>query len=165
VVCNSLSKNVGMSGWRIGYVIAAAPFLDELLKAQQHLVTCAATPLMMYVAEHFDALREVTRPQIREVVARRAEVVAELDRLGIEHLPGSATFYVFASIRPSALGSEAFCRRLLDEHRVAAVPGIGYGESCDGFVRLSVGTETLPRIVAALEAIQALIDTTAVAAA
>lgn len=165
VVCNSMSKNFGMSGWRVGYVIAAAPFLDELLKAQQHLVTCAATPLSMYVAEHFDELREVTRPQIRAVVARRAEIVAELDRLGIDHLEGTATYYVFASIRPSALGSEAFCERLLDEHRVAAVPGIGYGDSCDAFIRLSVGTETFPRTVAALEAIRRLIDTTAAAAA
>lgn len=165
VVCNSMSKNFGMSGWRVGYVIAAAPFLDELLKAQQHLVTCAATPLSMYVAEHFDELRAVTRPQIRAVVARRAEIVAELDRLGIGHLDGTATYYVFASIRPSPLGSEAFCERLLEEHRVAAVPGIGYGDSCDAFIRLSVGTETLPRTVAALEAIRQLIDATTAAAA
>jgi aminotransferase len=165
VVCNSMSKNFGMSGWRVGYVIAAAPFLDELLKAQQHLVTCAATPLSMYVAEHFDELRAVTRPQIRAVVARRAEIVSELHRLGISHLEGTATYYVFASIRPSALGSEAFCERLLEEHRVAAVPGIGYGDSCDAFIRLSVGTETFPRTVAALEAIRQLIDATAAAAA
>ncbi len=165
VVCNSLSKNFGMSGWRVGYVIAAAAFLDELLKAQQHLVTCAATPLTTYVAQHYDELRAVTRPQIRAVVRRRAEIVAELDRLGIDRLPGAATFYVFASIRPSTLGSERFCERLLEEHRVAAVPGIGYGASCDAFIRLSVGTETFPRTVAALESIRDLIDATAAAAA
>ena len=165
VVCNSLSKNFGLSGWRVGYVIASAAFLDELLKAQQHLVTCAATPLTMYVAEHFDELRAVTRPQVRAVVQRRAEIVAELDRLRIDYLPGAATFYVFASIRPSALGSEAFCERLLEEHSVAAVPGIGYGASCDAFIRLSVGTESLPRTVAALEAIRDLIDDTAATAA
>ena len=164
-MCNSLSKNFGLSGWRVGYVIASAAFLDELLKAQQHLVTCAATPLTMYVAEHFDELRAVTRPQVRAVVQRRAEIVAELDRLRIDYLPGAATFYVFASIGPSALGSEAFCERLLEEHRVAAVPGIGYGASCDAFIRLSVGTESLPRTVAALEAIRDLIDDTAAAAA
>jgi aspartate aminotransferase/aminotransferase len=50
---------------------------------------------------------------------------------------------------------------LLDEHHVAAVPGIGYGDSCDAFVRVSVGTESMERTVAGLRAIRALIDQTA----
>lgn len=165
IICNSLSKNLGLSGWRIGYVIAEAGFIDELLKAQQHLVTCAPTPLGAYVVEHFDELREAAAPQIRSVVQRRAEIARELDRLGVSYLPGRATFYVFASTRPSALGSEAFCDRLLEEYSVAAVPGVGYGPSCDGFIRLSVGTETWERTVAALEGIRALIDATARVAA
>jgi aminotransferase len=165
VVCNSLSKNFGMSGWRIGYVIAAAGFIDQLLKGQQHLVTCAATPLSHYVIRHYDELRELTRPQINAVLERRRTIVDELDRLGIGYLSGSATFYVFVSTAPSALGSEEFCRRLLEQHRVAAVPGIGYGGSCDGLIRISVGTETLERTFAALTSIRSLIDDTARAAA
>jgi aminotransferase len=161
VVCNSLSKNVGMSGWRIGYALASSSFLDQLLKAQQHLVTCAATPLSVYAADHYRELREVVAPQIAAVVARRAEIVTHLDRLGIGHLPGDCTFYVFVSTGASALDSEAFCGRLLDEHRVAAVPGIGYGASCDKFIRVSVGTESLDRTVAALKRVRALIDETA----
>jgi aminotransferase len=161
VVVNSISKNLGMSGWRIGYAIADAAQIDELLKVNQHLVTCPATILSDYVATHFDALLDVTAPQIAAVVDKRAAVVRELDRLGIGHLGGTATFYVFAAIAPSRLGSEAFCARLLDEHRVAAVPGVGYGPSCDGHIRLSVGTEPMERVVAALEAIRALIDQTA----
>jgi aspartate/methionine/tyrosine aminotransferase len=165
VICNSISKNLGMSGWRIGYVIAAAGFIDQLLKAQQHLVTCAATPLSLYVAEHYDELRDAARPQIRASVRRRSEVIAELDRLGVGFLPGRCTFYVFASLGSSALGSEAFCDRLLAERHVAAVPGVGYGPSCDHFIRISVGTETRERTFSALQAIRALIDETSVVAA
>jgi aspartate aminotransferase/aminotransferase len=94
------------------------------------------------------------------VVEKRAVVARELERIGLEALPGSATFYLFVSIAPSALGSEAFCTRLLTEHHVAAVPGIGYGDSCDAFIRVSVGTESMERTIAGLEAVKALVDTT-----
>jgi aspartate aminotransferase/aminotransferase len=160
VICNSMSKNYGMSGWRVGYVIAGAEVISQVLKVNQHLVTCPATILSHYLAEHFHDLLEVTAPQIRGVVEKRAEVARELDRLGLEALPGSATFYLFVSIAPSVLGSEAFCTRLLAEHHVAAVPGIGYGASCDAFVRVSVGTESMERTIAGLRAIRTLIDAT-----
>jgi aspartate aminotransferase/aminotransferase len=160
LVCNSMSKNYGMSGWRVGYVIANAEVISQVLKVNQHLVTCPATILSHYLVEHFHDLLEVTGPQIRAVVEKRAVVARELERIGLEALPGSATFYLFVSIAPSALGSEAFCTRLLTEHHVAAVPGIGYGDSCDAFIRVSVGTESMERTIAGLEAVKALVDTT-----
>ncbi len=72
-------------------------------------------------------------------------------------LPGTATFYLFVSIAPSSLTSADFCTRLLDEHRVAAVPGSGYGKSCDQFVRISVGTESFERCCQGLDQIRRLI--------
>ena len=160
VICNSLSKNFGMSGWRIGYVIAERVFIDQLIKAQQHLVTCAPTPLSLYVADHYHELRQATRRQIAAVVERRQVVSRALEERGIGQLPGEATFYVFASVAPSMLGSEPFCERLLSEHHVAAVPGRGYGPSCDGYIRLSVGAETLERTLTAVDAIAELISAT-----
>jgi aspartate aminotransferase/aminotransferase len=165
LICNSTSKNLGMSGWRIGYVIARADVIDQVLKVNQHLVTCPATVLSLYVAEHFDDLLAVTRPQIRAVVAKRAEVARAAERLGIACLPGTATFYLFASIAPSELGSEAFCERLLRERHVSVVPGIGYGPTCDAFVRISIGTEPMDRTLAGLRAIRELVDETARTAA
>lgn len=161
LICNSMSKNYGMSGWRVGYVIGNREVISQILKVNQHLVTCPATILSHYLVEHFHDLLEVTEPQIRAVVEKRAAVAREMERIGLEALPGSATFYLFVSIAPSVLGSEAFCTRLLTEHHVAAVPGIGYGASCDAFVRVSVGTESMERTVAGLKAIKALIDATA----
>jgi aspartate aminotransferase/aminotransferase len=163
LICNSMSKNYGMSGWRVGYVIGRRDVISQILKVNQHLVTCPATILSHYLAEHFHDLLEVTAPQIRAVVDKRAAVVRELERIGLEALPGRATFYLFVSIAPSALGSEAFCTRLLTERHVAAVPGIGYGKSCDAFIRVSVGTESMKRTIAGLRAIKALIDETAAA--
>ncbi len=165
VICNSISKNFGMSGWRIGYVIAAAPFLDQLLKAQQHIITCAPTPLLMYVAEHYQELKQAAVPQIRTVMHRRADIVEAMDHIGIAHLSGDSTFYVFASTAPSSLSSHEFCVRLLEQHAIAAVPGIGYGCSCDRFIRISIGTESYERMVVALDEIRSLAETTALVAA
>ena len=84
-----------------------------------------------------------------------------LDHYGLEHLPGEGTFYLFVSIGASRLGSAEFCDRLLEEHGVSVVPGIGYGESCDRFIRLSVGTESMERTREGILRVNRLIEETA----
>jgi aspartate aminotransferase/aminotransferase len=160
IICNSISKNLGISGWRIGYAISNAAFINQLLKINQHLITCPATILQHYLARHFDDILSITDPQIRAVVEKRKNVVQYLKEVGLDSLPGNSTFYVFVSIAPSALDSEAFCMRLLEEDHVSVVPGIGYGHSCDAFVRLSVGTESLEDIRTGIDRIKALVDCT-----
>jgi aspartate aminotransferase/aminotransferase len=161
IVCNTLSKNYGMSGWRIGYVITNPELLYQILKVNQHLITCPATVLEHYVVRHFHEVLAITAPQIREVVEKRARVARMLDEAGIGCLPGEGTFYLFASIRGSRLGSEEFCTRLLEERGVSAVPGIGYGDSCDQFIRISVGSESMERVRRGVEQIAGLIRETA----
>jgi aminotransferase len=160
IVVNSISKNFGISGWRLGYVISNRSVIDQVLKLNQHFVTCPASILQYYVAKHFKEIISITRPQIQRVVDARRKVVDFAQGIGLSALPGDATFYLFLSIAPSKLSSEDFATRLLQEHRVAVVPGSGYGKSCDAFVRASVGTEPLPRICAALERIKRLVDET-----
>lgn len=160
IICNSMSKNYGMSGWRIGYVIGCGPLAGELLKINQHLVTCPPTILQHYLVRHFDDILDVTRPQIAEVVRKRRELAGFMDACGLSHLPGDATFYFFVSIAPSTLSSEEFCTRLLTEHRVSTVPGIGYGGSCDRFIRVSIGTESMERTRRGIRLIGQLIEET-----
>ncbi|MBI4677659.1 MAG: aminotransferase class I/II-fold pyridoxal phosphate-dependent enzyme [Elusimicrobia bacterium] len=160
VICNSMSKNYGMSGWRVGYCITNPALTDQILKVNQHLLTCPATILEHYLAKHFHDIIRITKPQIAKVVRQRAEIAKRLDAIGLRSLPGTATFYFFVSIAPSSLSSEEFCTRLLDHDHVCVVPGLGYGRSCDKFVRVSVGTESLERIYRGLDKIKALIDAT-----
>ena len=160
VICKPMSKNYGLSGWRLGYVIGGEELIDHVLKINQHLVTCPATVLSHYLVAHFDDLLEVTKPQIAEVVRWRQQVMGHLDRLGLEYLPGTATFYLFVSIADSTLTSDEFCTRLLTERHVCAVPGIGYGPSCDRFIRVSVGTESEERTLRGLQAIADLVRET-----
>ena len=160
IICNTMSKNYGMSGWRIGYIISNARIMEQLLKISQHLLTCPPTILEQYLERHFDDILEVTKPQILDVVRKRTLLARYMDEIGLRYKPGTATFYFFVSIHDSALGSEDFCMKLLKEKKVCAVPGGGYGESCDGFVRVGVGTESLERMKAALRAIKEMIDAT-----
>jgi aspartate aminotransferase/aminotransferase len=160
VVCNSMSKNYGISGWRIGYVMANRQLTDQLIKLQQHLVTCAPTILSYYLAEHFENILEQTRPQIQRTVSLRNRMAGLLAERGVECLPGDATFYLFASLGASGLNSEEFAGALLDRHRVAVVPGVGYGASCDRFIRISVGTESEERLVRGVSAVASLIEGT-----
>lgn len=161
IIFNSMSKNYGMSGWRVGYVITRPDMIDEILKVNQHLITCPASILMFYLVKHFDDVLAITKPQILDVVRRRRVLGKYMDEIGLRRLPGEATFYFFVSIAPSRLTSDQFCTRLLREHRVSVVPGIGYGRSCDQFVRVSVGTESMERMTHALRTIKQLIEQTA----
>jgi aminotransferase len=160
IICNSMSKNYGMSGWRVGYVISNREMTDQILKINQHLLTCAPTVLQLYLERHFDEIIAITTPQIQEVVTRRAVLARYMDEIGLRALGGSATFYFFVHIDESGLSSEEFCMRLLTERRVCVVPGRGYGETCDGFVRVSVGVESLERTKQGLLALREMIDAT-----
>lgn len=160
IVVNSISKNYGISGWRLGYIITNEALTDQILKLNQHLITCPPTILQYYIAKHFGEIIKITKPQILSVVEKRNEVLAYLNEVGLTALPGTATFYLFVSIAPTKLGSEEFCTKLLNEKHICIVPGIGYGKSCDGFVRLSIGTESMERIKAGIDEIKKLINET-----
>ena len=160
IVCNSISKNFGISGWRIGYVFTNEDLINQILKVNQHLITCPATILEYYMAKHFDKIIEITYPQIAAVVRTRRKIAHYMDEIGLHYLPGNATFYFFVSIAPSKLTSEEFCTRLLMEDHISTVPGIGYGQSCDAFIRVSVGTETIDDIKYGISKIKQLLDKT-----
>ena len=153
LVVNSLSKNLGVSGWRIGFLVAAEAFVDQVLKLNQHLITCAPTLLANYCADHFESMIEVTRPQIDALQSKRDRVSAAIDTRDLKVLPGSPTFYFFLSIENFPGTDVEFSQKLLVDDKVAVVPGSAYGESTDRFVRLSIGTESEERIATALDAI------------
>ena len=160
IVINSISKNFGISGWRLGYAITNSNLITELLKINQHLITCPPTILEYYVEKHFDEIISITKPQIKDLVMKRRQIADYMNSLSLEFLPGSTTFYFFVSIGESKLNSEEFCWKLLQENHVSVVPGIGYGKSCDNFIRLSLGSENIERVKQGIQLIKNLIDAT-----
>jgi aspartate aminotransferase/aminotransferase len=160
IICNSISKNFGISGWRIGYIISNSDLISQVLKINQHFITCAPSILEMYIAKYFSTILEITRPQIADLMIMRSNLSSYMSEIGLTRMAGDSTFYFFVSIEPSKLDSGEFCIRLLEDDLVSAVPGIGYGLSCDKYIRVSFGSEPVHRVKLALDKIKVLIDLT-----
>lgn len=158
IIINSLSKNFGMSGWRVGYVIAEDQLIREMLKLNQHLVTCAPTILQQYLAYYFDDICRVTSDQITETVKKRNRIVEYLKMIGLSCLPGSATFYIFVNVEELDVSTLDFCLYLLFKYGIATVPGGAYGKSTDKFIRVGIGAESEERICYALDTIKMVIS-------
>jgi aspartate aminotransferase len=139
VVIDGVSKAYAMTGWRLGWLVAPADIAAAALTVQQHTVSCAAT----FVQDA--ALAALTGPQ-HEVAsmaafyrARRDELAGRLkDTPGITVTPPEGAFYAFADIRGTGMRSAAFAGWLLDQARVAVVPGVAFGAAGEGHVRISL---------------------------
>ena len=162
IATNSISKNMGVSGWRIGYAISHPDFIFQLLKINQHIITCAPTILLMYCEKYFDDLLKVARPQVRGVVEKRRRVASMMDEVGLERMAGGSTFYFFVSIGNYPGTSTDYALSLLANRKIAVVPGSAYGDSTDRFVRISIGTESDERIRHALVEMRREIEVNAV---
>lgn len=159
IVVNSLSKNLGISGWRVGYAIAAPEIIYNILKLNQHLITCAPTLLLMYLAEHFDQLLEHTLPQAEAVTERRNAIENYARSIGLKTLGGSSTFYMFVHIGNYAHSSLSLAMYLLFRYHISVVPGSAYGESTERYIRIGVGAESDSSVCRAINIIQKVIAT------
>lgn len=158
IVVNSLSKNLGISGWRLGYVISTPDVIYNVLKLNQHLITCPATLLSMYVAHYFNDIVRVTLPQAKDVVRKRKEVTEYMESIGLKPLDGSATFYIFMNIRDYKYSSMDLGLYLLTKYGISVVPGLAYGQSTERFIRIGVGAEPMEDIKECLNTIKRVID-------
>jgi aspartate aminotransferase/aminotransferase len=149
IIVNSISKNMGMSGWRVGYVISNKLFLKNILKLNQHIITCAPTILQLYISSYFEKILSFTRPQIFQLNKKRIYIENFLKRNKITIMKSTSTFYFMIKILKN-LDSIKFCEILLNSYNVAAVPGIAYGKSCKNYIRIGIGTESIERIKQAL---------------
>ena len=157
IVVNSLSKNLGISGWRLGYVISTPDVIYNVLKLNQHLITCPATLLSMYVAHYFNDIVRVTLPQAKDVVRKRKEVTEYMELIGLKPLDGSATFYIFMNIGDYKYSSMDLGLYLLTKYGISVVPGLAYGQSTERFIRIGVGAESMEDIKECLNTIKRVI--------
>lgn len=159
IVVNSLSKNLGISGWRIGYVISTPQVIYNILKLNQHLITCPATLLSLYVAHYFDQIIERTLPQAKAVVEKRVALSKYMKSIGLSPLEGSATFYTFVNIGEYSHSSLDLGLYLLTKYHISVVPGLAYGDSTERFIRIGVGAESEDDIKECLRTIKRVIET------
>jgi aspartate/methionine/tyrosine aminotransferase len=139
VTLMGLTKSFCMGGWRVGFALAPAPIADEMIKVQQHLVTCASS-----FGQHAGALayREEPRPEVQELwkdwEKRTLWMTSALDALArVSCSMPEGAFFAWADVRKIGESSEEVARALLDDHRVAVVPGAAFGPGGEGYVRIT----------------------------
>lgn len=137
IVLNGFSKSFAMTGWRLGYLCAHKDIAKAAVKIHQYGIMSAPT-FSQYAA--IEALRH-GRPDIElmkdEYNRRRKFIVAELNEMGMDCFNPRGAFYVFPSIKKFGMKSEEFCEKLLHTEKLAVVPGDAFGESGEGYVRIS----------------------------
>jgi len=137
IVINGFSKNFAMTGWRLGYALGNAEIISQMVKVHQYAIMCAPT-ISQYAA--IDALQNGEKEvcDMRESYnQRRRYLYHELHRLQLPCFQPEGAFYMFPDIREFGMTSEAFAVDLLNEEKVAVVPGNAFGDCGEGFVRIS----------------------------
>ena len=157
IVINGFSKSFAMTGWRLGYAAAPRVVIEQMTKIHQYVIMSAPTTSQYAAIEALkNGIEDVER--MRESYnQRRRFLVKELNEMGLPCFEPYGAFYVFPNISRFGMSSEEFATRLLQEQRVAVVPGDAFGKCGEGFLRISYAysIEDLKR---ALEKIQNFID-------
>ena len=158
IVVNGFSKAYAMTGWRLGFVCAPAPLTKQMLKIHQFAIMCAPTTSQLAAVEALKNGDNDIDMMRAEYDRRRKYIVEELNRIGIPCFEPRGAFYVFPDISGFGLSSEQFCEKLLDEGKVAIVPGTAFGAGGEGFARISYAY-SVKHISEAIERIEKFIKT------
>ncbi len=137
IYINGFSKAFAMTGWRLGYVCAPKPIIEQMTKIHQYAIMCAPTTSQYAAVE---ALRngEEDVIKMRESYDRRRKFLLEsFKEMDIDCFEPYGAFYVFPSIKKYGMSSDDFATTLLKEERLAVVPGTAFGDSGEGFIRIS----------------------------
>ena len=137
MLVSGFSKAFAMTGWRLGYVCGDSIIIKAVTKIHQYGIMCAPTT-SQYAA--IDAMKNSDNDvayMVSEYDMRRRMLVEELNRMGLHCFEPKGAFYAFPSIQATGMTSEQFCEELLKDQKVAVVPGNAFGESGEGFVRIS----------------------------
>jgi aminotransferase len=134
---NGFSKSYAMTGFRVGYVCGPSKIVAAMTKIHQYTMLCVSITGQIAAIEALRHGHTAVQEMKREYKRRRAYIVDALNGLGLDcHMPQGA-FYVFPSVKRAGKSSMDFAKDLLAKKKVALVPGVAFGPSCEGYVRIS----------------------------
>jgi aspartate/methionine/tyrosine aminotransferase len=142
LIVQSLSKTYAMTGWRVGFLAAPKPVIENALKAGQNSITCVA-PFIQKAAAFALTDPDVQKmtAEMRGAYARRRALLmklsAELESERVRVTPPDGAFYSFLDLRALKMDSLTMCERILEEKGVGLVPGSAFGDLGEGFIRMS----------------------------
>ncbi|MCE8053227.1 pyridoxal phosphate-dependent aminotransferase [Halomonas daqingensis] len=155
-VVNSFSKYFGMTGWRLGWLLAPQAAVEPLTRLAQNVFLAAPTPAQHAALAAFTPeCRALLEARRSELGRRRDALLAGLARLGLApSLPPQGAFYLWLDISRYSRDSQAFCQRLLEEENVAITPGIDFAVTGGEYhvrIAFTTGIERLEEAVSRLE--------------
>lgn len=137
ILINGFSKAYAMTGWRLGYACGPETIIEQMIKIHQFAIMCAPTTSQYAAVE---ALRNGDEDvkQMREAYnQRRRYLMHAFKEMGLPCFEPYGAFYVFPCIKEFGMTSDEFATRLLEEEKVAVVPGTAFGDCGEGFLRIS----------------------------
>lgn len=154
IVINGFSKAFAMTGWRLGYAAGPEEIISQMIKIHQFAIMCAPTTSQYAAVEALRAGDDDVERMTEAYNQRRRFLLHELRRMGLECFEARGAFYVFPSIKKFGMSADEFCTRLLMEQKVAVVPGTAFGDSGEGYIRISYAysLESLKKALARVEA-------------
>ena len=140
ILLHGVSKAFAMTGWRIGFACGPSEIIEAMMKIHQYSILCAPIMGQEAAVEALDRGEQSMIGMREEYERRRNFVVAALNEHNIKCPMPRGAFYVFPNITSTGLTSKNFGLQLLQEKKVAVVPGTAFGPSGEGFVRCSYAT-------------------------
>ncbi|MBM7834129.1 pyridoxal phosphate-dependent aminotransferase [Clostridium sardiniense] len=137
IYISGFSKMFSATGLRIGYIACHDTIMKEIMKVHQYGVSCATSIVQYGMIEGLKYSMDDVIYMRDEFLNRKNYVVGRLRQIGFHVSEPRGAFYVFPSIKKFNLTSEEFCERLLNEKKVACVPGSAFGDGGEGFIRIS----------------------------
>ena len=137
ILINGFSKAYAMTGWRLGYACAAESIIKQMTKIHQFAIMCAPTTSQYAAVEALKNGDEDVKTMRQAYNQRRRFLMNAFREMGLDCFEPYGAFYVFPCIKEFGMTSEEFAMRFLEEEKVAVVPGNAFGESGEGFLRIS----------------------------
>jgi len=140
VLLGGFSKNYAMTGWRAGFACGPAEIIKGLVRIHQYTIMSAPTMSQLAALEAIQHGHKFVVQMRDEYDRRRKLIVGGLNQLGLPTFEPHGAFYAFPNVAITGMDDETFAQKLLEEERVAVVPGNSFGAGGEGFVRCSYAT-------------------------
>ncbi len=157
IFLNGFSKSHAMTGWRLGYICGPRYLVDIMIKIHQYTALCASSMAQYAAIEAITHGDKDVQAMKREYLKRRNYITNRFNEIGLPCLKPEGAFYVFPRISGTGLDSNDFAIRLIEDQKVAVVPGIAFGECGEGHVRCSYAT-SMDNIKEALNRIEKFVN-------
>ncbi len=156
IVVNGFSKAYAMTGWRLGYAAGPSKIISQMIKLHQFAIMCAPTTSQYAAVEALRNGDDDVAYMRESYNERRRYLMHRFQEMGLSCFEPFGAFYVFPCIKEFGMSSERFAEQLLEEENVAVVPGTAFGDSGEGFLRISYAY-SLEKLKEALARIEAFI--------